>query len=143
MMKKLKSLRSVACSPTGFHVLILLQERLKREYKTANKTREGYIDESDEEEKPEMSKAERRMQKLIRSREGNDAYESDDEKNPYASSVRLTRSSTVLNSPKTNRRNHRMKRRKSRLLRLPHLRLPNLANRLRSLSLNHLNLSRK
>ena len=27
------------------------------------------------------------MQKLIRNREGNDAYDSDDEKNPYASSV--------------------------------------------------------
>ncbi|KAG7449210.1 uncharacterized protein BT62DRAFT_979254 [Guyanagaster necrorhizus] len=63
-----------------------LEERLKKEYKTANKTREGYIDDSDEEEKPKMSKEERRMQKLIRNREGGDADESDDEKNPYASS---------------------------------------------------------
>lgn len=65
-----------------------MQERLKKEYKSANKTREGYIDDSDEEEKPKMSKEERRMQKLIRNREGGDPDDSDDEnKNPYASSV--------------------------------------------------------
>ncbi|KAK0491031.1 transcription initiation factor [Armillaria novae-zelandiae] len=64
-----------------------LEERLKKEYKSANKTREGYIDDSDEEEKPKLSKEERRMQKLIRNREGGDADDSDDEnKNPYASS---------------------------------------------------------
>jgi len=34
-----------------------------------------------------MSKQAKAIQKLIRSREGNDAYGSDDEKNPYASSV--------------------------------------------------------
>ena len=34
-----------------------------------------------------MSKQEKAMQKLIRNREGNDAYESDEEENPYASSV--------------------------------------------------------
>jgi transcription initiation factor TFIIF subunit alpha len=60
---------------------------LKREYKTANKQREGGIDESDEEELPGMSKQAKAMQKLIRNREGNDAYDSDEEENPYASSV--------------------------------------------------------
>lgn len=36
-----------------------------------------------------MSKQARAMQKLIRNREGNDAYESDDDnRNPYASSVK-------------------------------------------------------
>jgi len=34
-----------------------------------------------------MSKQAKAMQKLIRNREGNDAYESDEEENPYASSV--------------------------------------------------------
>ncbi|KAJ4478082.1 transcription initiation factor [Lentinula aciculospora] len=65
-----------------------LEERLKKEYKNANKTREGYIDESDEEEeKPGMSKQAKRMQKMLRSREGNDVYESEEEEdNPYASS---------------------------------------------------------
>jgi len=61
---------------------------MKREYKAANKQREAGVDESDEEELPGMSKQEKAMQKLIRNREGNDAYESDEEENPYASSVR-------------------------------------------------------
>ncbi|EKM59055.1 uncharacterized protein PHACADRAFT_249234 [Phanerochaete carnosa HHB-10118-sp] len=65
-----------------------LEERLKREYKTANKTREGYIDESDEEEEiNELSTAGKDMRKLMKKLEKNGAYdESDDEKNPYASS---------------------------------------------------------
>ncbi|KAG6854783.1 hypothetical protein C0991_001210 [Blastosporella zonata] len=65
-----------------------LEERLKREYKTANKQREAGVDESDDEEPlPGMTKQAKAMQKLIRSREGNDAYDSDEEENPYASSV--------------------------------------------------------
>jgi len=36
-----------------------------------------------------MNKQAKAIQKLIRSREGNDAYGSDDEKNPYASSVSI------------------------------------------------------
>ncbi|KAF7352788.1 Transcription initiation factor IIF subunit alpha [Mycena venus] len=65
-----------------------IEERLKKEYKSANKQRDGHIDESDDEEMPGMSKQAKAMQKLIRTREGNDAYDSDDEKNPYASSAR-------------------------------------------------------
>ncbi|KAF8076391.1 transcription initiation factor [Lyophyllum atratum] len=64
-----------------------LEERLKREYKAANKLREAGVDESDEEELPGMSKQAKAMQKLIRNREGNDAYESEEEENPYASSA--------------------------------------------------------
>ncbi|CAA7259765.1 unnamed protein product [Cyclocybe aegerita] len=64
-----------------------LEERLKKEYQSANKTRETGVDESDEEEdQPTTSKQAKAMQNLIRSREGNDAYESEEEKNPYASS---------------------------------------------------------
>ncbi|KAJ7771365.1 transcription initiation factor [Mycena maculata] len=63
-----------------------MEERLKKEYKTANKLRDAHVDESDDEELPGMSKQAKAMQKLIRTREGNDAYDSDDEKNPYASS---------------------------------------------------------
>ncbi|KAJ3563280.1 hypothetical protein NP233_g9042 [Leucocoprinus birnbaumii] len=65
------------------------EERLKREYRAANKLREAGVDEDEEEEeKPGMSKQAKAMQKLIRNREGNDAYESDDDenRNPYASS---------------------------------------------------------
>ncbi|THV08555.1 Rap30/74 interaction domain-containing protein [Dendrothele bispora CBS 962.96] len=65
-----------------------LEERIKKEYMNANKTREGYIDESeDEDESKPMSKQAKAMQKMLRSREGNDAYDSDEEKNPYASSA--------------------------------------------------------
>ena len=60
---------------------------MKREYKAANKQRDGGVDESDEEEIPGMSKQAKAMQKLIRNREGNEAYQSDEEENPYASSV--------------------------------------------------------
>ncbi|KAG6900965.1 hypothetical protein C0993_004402 [Termitomyces sp. T159_Od127] len=65
-----------------------LEERLKREYKAANKQREAGVDESDDETLvPGMTKQAKAMQKLIRNREGNDAYDSDEEENPYASSV--------------------------------------------------------
>ncbi|KAF7301703.1 Transcription initiation factor [Mycena indigotica] len=63
-----------------------MEERLKKEYKSANKQRDGHIDESDDEDMPGMTKQAKAMQKLIRAREGNDAYDSDEEKNPYASS---------------------------------------------------------
>ncbi|KAL0579683.1 transcription factor IIF subunit tfg1 [Marasmius crinis-equi] len=65
-----------------------LEERLKKEYKTANKTREGYVDESEEEEeKPVVSKQGKQMKKMLRNREDGDAYESEEEENPYASSA--------------------------------------------------------
>ncbi|KAG7096958.1 hypothetical protein E1B28_004355 [Marasmius oreades] len=65
-----------------------LEERLKREYKTANKTREGYIDESDDEdEKPTTSQQGKAMKKMLKKREEGDAYESEEEENPYASSA--------------------------------------------------------
>jgi len=69
---------------------MIFQERLKKEYKSANKQRDTGVDESDEEtEGPTTSKQAKAMQKLIRNREDNEAYESDDEKNPYATSVSL------------------------------------------------------
>lgn len=36
-----------------------------------------------------MSKQAKAMQKLIRNREGNEAYDSDEEENPYASSASI------------------------------------------------------
>ncbi|KAF8639943.1 hypothetical protein AX17_001193 [Amanita inopinata Kibby_2008] len=63
-----------------------VEERLKREYRAANKQRDAGVVDSDEEEIPTMSKQAKAMQRLIRNREGNEAYESDEEKNPYASS---------------------------------------------------------
>jgi transcription initiation factor TFIIF subunit alpha len=63
-----------------------LEERLKKEYKSANKQREGYMDESDEDEEDELTKDGKAMKKLIRNLEKNNAYDSDEERNPYASS---------------------------------------------------------
>jgi len=63
-----------------------LEERLKKEYKSANKQREGYVDESDDEDDGELTKDGKAMKKLIRNLEQNTAYDSDDERNPYASS---------------------------------------------------------
>ncbi|KAH9936959.1 hypothetical protein B0H21DRAFT_894160 [Amylocystis lapponica] len=65
-----------------------LEERLKREYKTANKQREGYIDESDEEdEEIQLTGAGKNLQKTLKKLEKDGGYDdSDDEKNPYASS---------------------------------------------------------
>jgi transcription initiation factor TFIIF subunit alpha len=66
------------------------QERLKREYKVANKQRDGHVVESDEEEEQsQLTKDGKAIKKLIRNLEKNTAYDSDEEKNPYASSVRV------------------------------------------------------
>ncbi|KAJ7591011.1 transcription initiation factor [Mycena floridula] len=76
-----------------------LEERLKKEYKSANKTREAYIDDSDEDDTPGKTKQEKAMQKLIRNREGNDAYDSDEEKNPYATSEEEDEEEEILPPP--------------------------------------------
>ncbi|KAJ3731685.1 hypothetical protein DFJ43DRAFT_1039957 [Lentinula guzmanii] len=47
------------------------------------------IDKSDEEEKPGISKQAKRLQKMLRTRGGNDVYESEEEDNPYTSSSRI------------------------------------------------------
>jgi transcription initiation factor TFIIF subunit alpha len=47
------------------------------------------VDESDEEEDDELTKDGKAMKKLIRNLEKNTAYDSDEERNPYASSVSL------------------------------------------------------
>lgn len=65
-----------------------MQERLKKEYKQANKTREGYIDESDEEDddKPKLSSSHKSMQKLIKKLDNQlQGDEDDDDADPYAS----------------------------------------------------------
>ncbi|KAL6299703.1 hypothetical protein BKA93DRAFT_577605 [Sparassis latifolia] len=66
-----------------------MEERLKRQYKNANKQREGYIDESDddEEEESKLTGAGKTLQKTLRKLEKDGGYDdSDDERNPYASS---------------------------------------------------------
>jgi hypothetical protein len=56
----------------------LTRKTKKTKGKSTNKQHDAGIDESDEEEKlPGSSKQAKAIQKLIRKREGNDAYESD------------------------------------------------------------------
>ncbi|KAI0776093.1 hypothetical protein BD413DRAFT_526427 [Trametes elegans] len=64
-----------------------LEERLKKEYKNANKLRESYIDESDEEDdEAKLTGAGKNLQKTLKKLEKDGGYDdSDDEKNPYAS----------------------------------------------------------
>lgn len=74
-----------------------LEERLKREMRAANRVgdsgaQEESADESDleEEERKTLTGTGKQMKKLMRAlgrREGNEAYESDEDKNPYASDV--------------------------------------------------------
>ncbi|KAN0131471.1 hypothetical protein V8E53_010848 [Lactarius tabidus] len=65
-----------------------MEERLQREYMTANKQRDAGVDESgDEDQDPTLTGAGKAIKKLMSKHEKNDAYESDDESNPYASSV--------------------------------------------------------
>ncbi|KAJ3768443.1 hypothetical protein FB446DRAFT_276730 [Lentinula raphanica] len=59
-----------------------LELRLKREYRIANQTFRGHVDTSDgEEENPRISREVKKMQQLLRNREGNEAYESEEEDN--------------------------------------------------------------
>lgn len=60
---------------------------------TANKQRDGRIDEDPDDEDDEETTTAKAMRKLLTKRDKNAAYDSDEEKNPYASSVRL--SSTI------------------------------------------------
>ncbi|KAH9938632.1 uncharacterized protein B0H18DRAFT_925141 [Fomitopsis serialis] len=63
-----------------------LEERLKREYKNANKTREGYVDESEDEDEPTLTRAGKGLRKTLQKLEKDGGYEeSDDDENPYAS----------------------------------------------------------
>lgn len=63
-----------------------LEERLKREYKTANKQREGYIDESDDEEETTLTRAGKTLQKTLQKLEKDGGYDdSDEDENPYIS----------------------------------------------------------
>ncbi|KAF8507609.1 hypothetical protein JB92DRAFT_2959193 [Gautieria morchelliformis] len=63
-----------------------MEERLKREYRTANKLRDGHIDEDEEEEEEELTGAGKALKKLVKKTEKNEAYDSDDDdKDPYIS----------------------------------------------------------
>lgn len=57
---------------------------MKREYRKADEKRES---DEEEEEGEHLSGAGKAMKKLVRKMEKNDAYDSDKEENPYASSV--------------------------------------------------------
>ncbi|KAH9853446.1 hypothetical protein C2E23DRAFT_915895 [Lenzites betulinus] len=64
-----------------------LEERLKKEYKNANKLREAFIDESDDEDdEAKLTGAGKNLQKTLKKLDKDGAYDdSDEEDNPYAS----------------------------------------------------------
>ncbi|KAI0036823.1 hypothetical protein K488DRAFT_40295 [Vararia minispora EC-137] len=64
-----------------------MEERIQKEYMSANKQRDGQVDDDDEEEpEPKLTGAGKSMKKLVGRHEKNDAYDSDDDEgNPYAS----------------------------------------------------------
>ena len=74
-----------------------MEERIQKEYMTANKHREeNVVDDDDEPEQgPRVSKS---MRKLVGRHEKNDLYGSDDsDENPYASEVNISDSTSVSN----------------------------------------------
>lgn len=77
-----------------------------------------------------MSKQAKAMQRLIRNREGNEAYDSDEEKNPYVSSV--SGNSLTFFTCSVLTRGRRRKRRKRRLLQSHPLRNHRQRSHLRS-----------
>jgi len=71
--------------------VLFSQERIKAEYRSMNKQREGHVDESDEELENEL-KARltgdgKDTKKLLKKLGGYEDESDDEEKNPYASSV--------------------------------------------------------
>lgn len=70
---------------------------MKREYQRANKQNETGMDvEDDDDDDTPKNKQQKALEKMIKNREGNTAYDSDDDKNPYASSVRSSGLEPVL-----------------------------------------------
>lgn len=59
-----------------------LEDRLKREYKNANRER----NDSDDDDDALLTKEGKKMKKIIRNNDKSNMYDSDDEENPYASS---------------------------------------------------------
>lgn len=87
-----KELEVRLCLPLRFTLIFIIgfQERLKREYRNANKTQEGYIDADEEEDEDDLTGAGKAIRKLMRKTDKDGVYDSDDERNPYASSVSRT-----------------------------------------------------
>ncbi|EJD01511.1 uncharacterized protein FOMMEDRAFT_142112 [Fomitiporia mediterranea MF3/22] len=75
-----------------------LEERLKREYHNLNKNQEGYVSE-DEEDADNLTGTGKDIKKLVRKIEKNAAYDSDEEKNPYASSEEEQEEETPVPTP--------------------------------------------
>ncbi|TFY79871.1 hypothetical protein EWM64_g4145, partial [Hericium alpestre] len=63
-----------------------MEERLQREYMSANKQRDSHVDEDVDEEESQLTGAGKAIKKLMSKLEKNEAYEDDEEENPYASS---------------------------------------------------------
>lgn len=66
-----------------------IQERIKKEYRKAKAVANGdFVEDSDDEDDPKLSGAGKQMQKMLKKNDKSGQYDdSDEDKNPYASSV--------------------------------------------------------
>ncbi|TFK55726.1 Rap30/74 interaction domain-containing protein [Heliocybe sulcata] len=62
-----------------------VEERIKKEYSKAKVMNDGEEEDEDEDDESKLTRAGRQLRKLMRSIEKNQAYESDDDDNPYLS----------------------------------------------------------
>jgi hypothetical protein len=109
----------IASSGRPHTKLLALQERLKKEYMSANKEREAGVDESEEEEPKQATGGEKSMKKLVNRHERNEGYDSDEEGNPYVSEVRSHSQVCPARADNLCRRKSLRKRRKSLPTNLP------------------------
>ena len=74
---------------------------MKRAYRSANKLRDGGVDEDSEDEDEDAKKLTgdgKEMKKLVRNLDKNNAYDSDEDKNPYLTSVSRSRTALTARS---------------------------------------------
>lgn len=90
-------------------ILKSLQERLKKEYRKAGVTKQAdFVEDSDDEDDEKLTGAGKAMKKMLKKSDKNGQYDnSDDEKNPYASSVSDPGRSAVVPDIILNRRRKR------------------------------------
>ena len=119
---------------SGVPKLTRTQERIKKEYRKAKAIANGdFVEDSDDEDEQKLSGAGKQMQKMLKKNDKSGQYDdSDDDKNPYASSVcyRLSLPFSRCTHPHMNRR-----RRKRSLIRPKCIRDPQF--RLRRLGQDH------
>ena len=96
------------------------QERIKKEYRKAKATADADVEDTDDEEEQKLSVAGKQMRKMLKKNDKGGQYDdSDEDKNPYASSVcsRLSIPFFKGTHPNVNRRRRRMRSMRLRYIR--------------------------